>query len=76
MRKVLRTVLGCAVLMGSAFVATPEASGAAEGKRIALFIGAKIKEHFEGKPVDKAVWMPFEPITKANLAKYEEACSY
>ena len=39
-------------------------------------IGAKIKEHFEGKPVDKAVWMPFEPITKANLAKYEEACSY
>jgi NAD(P)H-dependent flavin oxidoreductase YrpB (nitropropane dioxygenase family) len=33
MRKELRTVLGIAVLMGGAFVATPEASAAAEGKR-------------------------------------------
>jgi ribose transport system substrate-binding protein len=39
-------------------------------------VGAKLKEHFDGKTIDKAVWMPFEPITKANLAKFEEACSY
>jgi ribose transport system substrate-binding protein len=39
-------------------------------------VGAKLKEHFEGKKIDKAIWMPFEPITKANLAKFEEACSY
>jgi ribose transport system substrate-binding protein len=39
-------------------------------------VGAKLKEHFDGKTIDKAIWMPFEPITKANLAKFEEACSY
>jgi ribose transport system substrate-binding protein len=39
-------------------------------------VGAKLKEHFDGKTMDKAIWMPFEPITKANLAKFEEACSY
>jgi ABC-type sugar transport system substrate-binding protein len=39
-------------------------------------VGAKLKEHFDGKTIDKAVWMPFEPITRANLAKFEEACSY
>ena len=43
-----------------------------EGK----IIGARIKDHFDGKKIDKAVWMPFEPINKDNLAKFEEACSY
>ena len=39
-------------------------------------VGARLKDHFEGKKMDKAVWMPFEPITKDNLAKHAQACSY
>jgi ABC-type sugar transport system substrate-binding protein len=39
-------------------------------------VGARLKDHFDGKKIDKAVWMPFEPITKENLAKYAQACSY
>ena len=39
-------------------------------------VGARLKEHFEGKKIEKAMWMPFEPITKDNLAKHAQACSY
>ena len=39
-------------------------------------VGARLKDHFEGKKIEKAVWMPFEPITRENLAKHAQACSY
>jgi len=43
-----------------------------EGKLAA----AKAKDFFEGKKVDKAVYLPSEPVNKSNLAKVAQACSY
>src|SRR5262249_57573343 len=36
----------------------------------------KVKEFFEGKKPDKITFLPTETITKANLAKYAQPCSY
>jgi ribose transport system substrate-binding protein len=35
-----------------------------------------IADHFNGKALPKKVILPVETITKANLAKWEEPCSY
>jgi len=36
----------------------------------------KVKEFFEGKKPEKITFLPTETITKANLAKYAQPCSY
>jgi ABC-type sugar transport system substrate-binding protein len=36
----------------------------------------KVKEFFDGKTPEKVTFLPTETITKANLAKYAQACSY
>jgi ABC-type sugar transport system substrate-binding protein len=43
-----------------------------EGKLAAT----KVKEFFEGKQPEKITFLPTETITKANLAKYAQPCSY
>jgi ABC-type sugar transport system substrate-binding protein len=35
-----------------------------------------IADHFNGKALPKSEILPVETITKANIAKWEEACSY
>jgi len=36
----------------------------------------KVKEFFDGKTPEKITFLPTETITKANLAKYAQPCSY
>jgi ABC-type sugar transport system substrate-binding protein len=36
----------------------------------------KVKEFFDGKTPEKVTFLPTETITKANLAKYAQPCSY
>jgi ABC-type sugar transport system substrate-binding protein len=43
-----------------------------EGKLTAT----KVKEYFEGKTPEKVTFLPTETITKANMAKHAQACSY
>ena len=43
-----------------------------EGKLVA----ETVKAYFDGKTPPKAVTLPTELVTKANLAKYGQACSY
>jgi hypothetical protein len=35
-----------------------------------------IADHFNGKKLPKNEILPVETITKANVAQWEEACSY
>ena len=43
-----------------------------EGKLVA----ARVKDFFDGKKLKPAEYLPTDTITKANLAKYAQACSY
>lgn len=43
-----------------------------EGKLAA----AKAKDYFDGKNVEKTAYLPAEPVTKANVAKFGQPCSY
>ena len=43
-----------------------------EGKLAA----ARVKDHFDGKKPEKITFLPTETITKANIAKHAQACSY
>jgi len=35
-----------------------------------------VKEFFDGKKLEKAVWLPTETITKETLPKHHAACNY
>ncbi len=59
-------------LEAGTMVATVVQLPAEEGKRTA----AITKEFFEGKKPAKMNFLPTELVTKANLAKYKEPCSY
>ncbi|MGA3307152.1 MAG: hypothetical protein ABSD08_00875 [Xanthobacteraceae bacterium] len=37
---------------------------------------AQAKNYFEGKKIEKAVYLPSKVVTKANLAEVEQPCSY
>ena len=43
-----------------------------EGKLTAT----RVKEHFDGKKPEKITFLPSETITKANIAKHAQPCSY
>jgi ribose transport system substrate-binding protein len=45
---------------------------AEEGK----LTSAQAKNYFEGKKLEKAVYLPSKVVTKANLAEVEQPCSY
>jgi ABC-type sugar transport system substrate-binding protein len=44
--------------------------------RTGLKAAEMIADHFNGKTLPKNEILPVETITKANVDKWEEACSY
>jgi ribose transport system substrate-binding protein len=81
----LGTAPGSLVVVGGNCQA-PGVRNLEAGKMVATFylipheegkvVGARVKDFFDGKKLDKAVWLPTEPITKENLPKHHAACNY
>jgi ribose transport system substrate-binding protein len=81
----LGTAPGALVVVGGNCQA-PGVRNLEAGKMVATFylipheegkvVGARLKDFFDGKNLDKAVWLPTEPITRENLPKHHAACNY
>ena len=81
----LGTAPGSLVVVGGNCQA-PGVRNLEAGKMVATFylipheegkvVGARVKDFFDGKTLDKAVWLPTEPITRENLPKHHAACNY
>jgi ABC-type sugar transport system substrate-binding protein len=81
----LGTAPGSLVVVGGNCQA-PGVKNLEAGKMVATFylipheegkvVGARVKEFFDGKKLEKAVWLPTETITKETLPKHHAACNY